>query len=114
MENVYVNSRPGMSCWIPFRILFNLEANQITFFYYEHIQLGFHMRCCMGERAQSTPAGATALFMQTDGMKGFWKMLLMVSGGLHITAEPPSCFNFLPTSLVFSVTNPGLWGDPVD
>lgn len=53
----------GMSCWIPFRILLNLEVNQITFFYYKHIRLGFHMRCCMGEWAQSTPAGATALFM---------------------------------------------------
>lgn len=49
MENVCVNLRLGMSCWIPFRILLNLEANQITFFYYEHIQLSFHMRCCMDE-----------------------------------------------------------------
>lgn len=56
--------RLGMSCWIPFRILLNLEVNQITYFYYKHIRLGFHMRCCMGEWAQSTPAGATALFMQ--------------------------------------------------
>lgn len=92
----------GMSCWIPFRILLNLEVNQITLFYYKHIRLGFHMRCCMGEWAQSTPAGATALFMQGDGMKGFWKMLLMASGLICTTIEPPNCFKFLPTSLVFS------------
>ena len=91
-----------MSCWIPFRILLNLEVNQITFFYYKHIRLGFHMRCCMGEWAQSTPAGATALFMQSDGMKGFWKMLLMALGVICTTTEPWNCFKFLPTLLVFS------------
>lgn len=91
-----------MSCWIPFRILLNLEVNQITYFYYKHIRLGFHMRCCMGEWAQSTPAGATALFMQSDGMKGFWKMLLMASQVICATTEPPNCFQFLPTLHVFS------------
>lgn len=100
-------SRPDMSRWIPFRILLNLEGNQITFFYYKHIRLGFRMRCCMGEWAQSTPAGATALFMQSDDMKGFGRMLLMVSGGICIAVEPPDCFKFLPTSLVFAADK--LW-----
>lgn len=92
----------GTSCWIPFRILLNLEVNQITFFYYEHIRLGFHMKCCMGEWAQSTPAGATALFMQSDSMKGFWEMFLMASGVICTTIEPPKCFKFLLALLVFS------------